>query len=193
MQIKQMPVITRTNEDGTLVYDIPEAAAVPGSWINCGDGWVVVVKEVDGINVTSEYAIHPVIPFVLELLETVREEATDKGAQVIRQAVMLLGANTPKITADFFDAMLTEAMPWPTELALAQLRSGRAVEGWGGSQAPQINVSIQTPAINLPEQPAPVVNIQSHLEMPVTEEITSVERDGNGFIQSATKIRQPIG
>lgn len=192
IQIRQMPFITRINEDGTLVYDIPAAAAVPGSWIDLETGLIVFLKEVDGANVTAEYALHPVIPAVWEILGKICEE-TDKGALGLRQVFAMLGTLAPQMTAATIDAMLTEAMPWPTELALAQLRAGRPVEGWGGSQTPQINVSIQTPQINLPEQAAPVVNIQSRLEMPVTEETVNVERDANGFISSATKIRAPIG
>lgn len=52
------------------------------------------------------------------------------------------------------------------------------------------------PQINVPKQDAPIVNVNPKLEMPPQreqKEITTIERDSNGFIRTATKIRQPIG
>lgn len=164
----------RMHGDGT--FNIPAAAAVPGASANLGNGTLLVIKGVDGTDITADYELHPVIPLVLELLATVREEATDKGAQAIIQAIMLLAANAPQVTAVTINDMLTEALPWPTELAFAQLKAGRPVEGFNGSGAQKV-----------------IVNFDPTIEMKVPaveEEIVDIRRDQAGFIQSATKTRR---
>lgn len=144
-----------------------------------------------------EMVQHPVIELAGLMLREEVGTATDLSLMNLLKTIVLLASATPGMSMLNLLEIVSAALPWQTTLVTERMRLGlsfdeQAFPGQGAIQ-PSMNINITTPEIRLPEQAAPVVNIQSKLEMPVTEEVINVERDANGFIQSATKIRLPIG
>lgn len=167
------------------------ADALPlGLILDLKNGGMCVLKAVEPAP-EWELVYHPVIEHVREFLAEVSED-TGPGTLALIRAVAYLSTHTPDLAIKDFANMLGTSMPWPSTLVNERIKLNLPFEDFAGPQtAPRVNITVNTPAINLPPTEPPIVNtvIKNELPSETIEEI-DIERDSNGFMTGATKVRR---